>query len=180
MARPPRARDSVLDAFERLLIDEGQRAATMDATARSAGVSKGGLLYHYASKDALELALIDRLGERVAEDLAQMESDPEGAVAFFLRTSITDGDPLDRALIAVARLAQGGHAGASEALRAVRAQWEKALRPHVRDDAALALVLLVSDGLYYNNALSGSAAGPVPHGEALDDLVTLVEASVHR
>jgi AcrR family transcriptional regulator len=51
----------VLDAFERLLIDEGERAATMDAAARAAGVSKGGLLYHFASKDALEGALIDRL-----------------------------------------------------------------------------------------------------------------------
>ena len=35
--------------------------ATMDATARAAGVSKGGLLYHFASKDALEAGLIERL-----------------------------------------------------------------------------------------------------------------------
>ena len=54
MSRPPHARESVLDAFEAILIDEGERAATMDATARAAGVSKGGLLYHFASKDALE------------------------------------------------------------------------------------------------------------------------------
>ena len=61
MSRPPRARESVLDAFEQLLVDDGERAATMDATARAEGVSKGGLLYHFASKDALEHALLERL-----------------------------------------------------------------------------------------------------------------------
>jgi len=179
MARPPRARDSVLDAFEGLLAGDGERAATMDATARAAGVSKGGLLYHFASKDALEQALLARLADLVEQDLAAMASAPEGPVAYFVRTSVMEGDPLDRALIATSRLAQGGHPGAAEALRTVRARWADALRPHVRDAAALDLVLLVSDGLYYNNALSGTVvAGPVPRGAALDALVALVEASV--
>ncbi|MBN9223538.1 MAG: transcriptional regulator [Microbacterium sp. SCN 70-27] len=179
MARPPRARESVLDAFERLLVDEGERAATMDAAARAAGVSKGGLLYHFASKDALEAALIERLTVLVDEDVAAMASAPEGPVAFFVRTSVMDDDPLDRALIATSRLAQAGHADAAAALRDVRTRWEEALRPHVRDAAALDLVLLVSDGLYYNNALSGTAvAGPVPQGTGLDELIALVEAAV--
>jgi len=179
MSRPPHAREQVLDAFERLLVDEGERAATMDATARAAGVSKGGLLYHFASKDGLERALLERLGTLVEEDLTAMASAPEGAVAFFVRTSVMDDDALDRALIATSRLAQGGHVGAAETLRGVRARWEQALRPHVRDDTALALVLLVSDGLYYNNALSAAeVSGPVPRGAGLDALVALVEASV--
>lgn len=179
MARPPRARDGVLDAFERLLVDDGERAATMDATARAAGVSKGGLLYHFATKDALEHALLDRLITLVDDDVATMASSPDGPVAYFLRSSVMDDDPLDRALIASSRLAQGGHADAAEALRQVRTRWEEALRPHVRDDAALDLVLLVSDGLYYNNALTGGAlTGPVPRGVALDTLIALVEASV--
>lgn len=179
MSRPPRARESVLDAFERLLIDDGERAATMDAAARAAGVSKGGLLYHFASKDALEHALLERLRALVDADVAAMATAPDGPVSFFLRTSVMDGDPLDRALIAASRLAQGGHTDATEALRDVRAGWEEALRPHVRDETALALVLLVSDGLYFNNALTVSgAAGPVPRGRALDALITLVTSAV--
>lgn len=179
MSRPPRARESVLDAFERLLIDDGERAATMDAAARAAGVSKGGLLYHFASKDALEHALLERLRALVDADVAAMATAPDGPVSFFLRTSVMDGDPLDRALIAASRLAQGGHTDATEALRDVRARWEEALRPHVRDETALALVLLVSDGLYFNNALTVSgAAGPVPRGRALDALITLVTSAV--
>ena len=62
MSRPPVARESVLDAFEAILIDRGERFATMDATAKAAGVSKGGLLYHFGSKQALADGLLARPG----------------------------------------------------------------------------------------------------------------------
>jgi len=178
MSRPPRARESVLDAFETLLVTEGERAATMDATARAAGVSKGGLLYHFASKDALETALLERMEVLVAEDVEQMRADPAGLVAAFVRTSVMDDSPVDRALVAGAKLAQGGNVEAADALRRVRQQWEDALRPHTRDETALQLVLLVSDGLYFNNSLDhGAVPGPVPQGADMDALIALVERS---
>lgn len=181
MSRPPKAREKVLDAFIRLLIDEGERATTLDATARAAGVSKGGLLYHFGSKEALESALIAQLSDLVGADIAAMESSPEGPVAYFLRTSTMQADPLDIAIVAVSRLAQGGSTAASDALRLARERWADALRPHVASETALDLVLLISDGLYYNNALqTGGIAGPVPTGLALDDLITLVERSTRQ
>ena len=45
----PSARDRVLDAYETLLIESGPGATTLDAVAAAADVSKGGLLYHFAS-----------------------------------------------------------------------------------------------------------------------------------
>jgi len=178
MSRPPRARETVLDAFEALLIAEGERAATMDAIARAAGVSKGGLLYHYASKEALEAALLERMETLVREDVEDMRADPAGLVAAFVRTSVMDDSPVDRALIAGSKLAQGGSADAAQALRRVRQQWEDALRPHTRDETALQLVLLVSDGLYFNNSLDhGTVPGPVPRGADMDALIALVESA---
>ncbi len=178
MSRPPLAREKVLDAFERILIDEGERAATMDATARSAGVSKGGLLYHFGTKDALETALMQRLRDLVDADVAAIEAAPDGPVSYFLRSSVMHNDPLDRALLATSRLAQGGNVTASDALRRVREEWTAVLRPHVRDETALDLVMLVSDGLYFNNALAGgSVPGPVPRGAAMDALISLVEGA---
>ncbi|WP_396642716.1 TetR/AcrR family transcriptional regulator [Microbacterium sp.] len=178
MSRPPRARESVLDAFEAILIDDGERAATMDATSRAAGVSKGGLLYHFASKEALESGVIERLDALVTDDIAAMMSADEGPIAYFLRTSVMENDPLDRAILATSRLAQGGNASASAALRAVRERWGDALRPHTKDAASLDLVMLVSDGLYFNNALEGgNIPGPVPRGAEMDALIALVEAS---
>ncbi|GAA1528627.1 AcrR family transcriptional regulator [Microbacterium ginsengiterrae] len=183
MPRPPRARERVLDAFERILIDDGERTATLDATAKAAGVSKGGLLYHFASKDDLAAGLLARLEALAQDDLDRMASAEEGPIAYFLRTSVMEDAGLDRALVAVSRLAQSGIPAAADALRRVREAWADALRPHVRDDTALELVMLVSDGLYYNNALDtagaeGSAlAGPVPTGGRLEKLIALVSSA---
>ncbi|KAB8193705.1 TetR family transcriptional regulator [Nonomuraea phyllanthi] len=56
-------RDELLDAAEELLRDQGSDALTLAAVAERAGVSKGGLLYHYGSKDALIKGMVERLIE---------------------------------------------------------------------------------------------------------------------
>ena len=179
MSRPPLAREKVLDAFEALLVVEGARAATMDATAKAAGVSKGGLLYHFASKDALAAGIMERLVRLVDEDVAGMASAPDGPVAHFLRTSVMENDPLDRVILATARLAQGGSAQAADALRDIRERWAAAIRPAAPEGAALDLVMLVSDGIYFNNSLAGgNIPGPVPRGPAMEALIALVERAI--
>lgn len=165
----------MLDAFEEILISSGERTATMDATAKAAGVSKGGLLYHFASKDDLATGMIERLKRLVEDDLADMIRAPDGPVAYYVRTSVMENAPLDRALIAVSRLAQGGSSAAGDALRQTRSSWAEAIQPCVRDRAGLDLVLLVGDGLYFNNSLDVN--GPdrlVPRGPDLRALVELV------
>jgi hypothetical protein len=109
----------------------------------------------------------------VDEDIAAITSAPEGAVAYFLRSSVMHNDPLDRAIIATSRLAQGGHASASAALREIRIKWEDAVRPHTRDQASLELVMLVSDGLLQQARTAGRSR-PVPPRRM--DAIALVEA----
>ncbi|OAN43390.1 TetR/AcrR family transcriptional regulator [Microbacterium sp. H83] len=175
MPRPPLARERVLDAFEAIVIADGERAATLDATAKAAGVSKGGLLYHFGSKEDLVAGLLERLDALTTLDLAQMASHDEGPLAYYVRTSVMEDEALDRALVATSRLAQGGSGPAGDALRSVRHRWEEMIRPHVRDQASLDLVMLVSDGLYFNNSLDVNGDERlVPHGSALDDLLALV------
>ncbi|WP_298038032.1 TetR/AcrR family transcriptional regulator [uncultured Microbacterium sp.] len=176
MPRPPLAREKVLDAFQTILIEEGERAATLDATAKAAGVSKGGLLYHFASKDELVAGLLERLDALAADDLDLMTAAQNGPVDYYIRNSLLEDSAFDRALIAAARIAQGGDLDASAALRSIRESWADCLRPHVHDDAALDLVMLIGDGLYYNNvldAVQGGLAGPTPRGAQLEQLIAL-------
>ena len=178
MPRPPLAREKVLDAFESIVIAEGERAATLNATAKAAGVSKGGLLYHFGSKEELAAGLIERLDALTTADLANMASAGEGPVAYYIRTSVMEDEALDRVLIAASRLAQGGLVAAAEGLRNSRRRWEDAIRPHVRDRTSLDLVMLLSDGLYFNNSLD--VHGPerlVPHRTELAALIALVVKS---
>ena len=178
MSRPPLAREAVLDAFTRILVDDGERAATMDATARAAGVSKGGLLYHFNSKSALEEALVQRLETLAQQDVDEIENSPEGVVAAHLRSSQNTGSPLDVTILAVSRLAQNGSDAASASLRRVRELWEDSLRAHTRDETALQMVLLVSDGLYFNDVLDLNALpGPALEGTDLDALISAVVAA---
>lgn len=186
MPRPPLARERVLDAYQSILIAEGERAATLEAVARQAGVSKGGLLYHFASKDDLIAGLVTRLSTLTDEDLERMAAADDGPIAYYVRTSVMEDDALDRALIAVTRLAQGGSATASACLRNVRTRWADAIRPHVRDETALDLIMLLSDGLYFNNSLAepgdeqSTMSEFVPTGAALDQLVALVVDATTR
>ncbi|MCE2563570.1 TetR/AcrR family transcriptional regulator [Komagataeibacter sp. FNDCF1] len=61
MARPRTIdRDNVLDCAEQLVQRRGAAALTLDAVAKEAGITKGGLQYCFGSKDDLVTALIDR------------------------------------------------------------------------------------------------------------------------
>ena len=65
---PPDARTRILDAVERIVQAKGVPALTLEAAAREAGISKGGLLYHFASKEALLHGLVARLAAYVRSD----------------------------------------------------------------------------------------------------------------
>lgn len=51
----------MLDAAARLVAERGVQELTMDAAAAAAGVTKGGLIYHFKTRDELLAALVERL-----------------------------------------------------------------------------------------------------------------------
>jgi AcrR family transcriptional regulator len=66
MSRPS-SQEKILDAAERVVIDEGAKHMTLETVARKAGVSKGGLIYNFPSKDKLLDAMLFRLIERFTD-----------------------------------------------------------------------------------------------------------------
>src|SRR6476620_4928140 len=145
------ARDRVLDAYETLLIDAGTGAATLDAVAAAAGVSKRGLLYHFASKDALAGGLLARLAERSAADADAIRSAADGATAYYLSTSAPGGGiPGGLTRTYLAALRAGEHArdptAVRDALAAVDADALAALGSRLGDPALAWLVQLIGDG----------------------------------
>lgn len=166
----PSAREQILDAYEMILIDEGPGAVTLDAVAGRAAVSKGGLLYHFASKDALRDGLVDRLDAFSEEDIASAHAAPDGIVRYYLRTSVTDltaDEAFHHSLIAALRLVSDD-ARVREALRAHLDTWRELLQAEIKDPLAAELVTLVGDGIYLRT-LSGGDPGPV-----LDNLDALI------
>jgi AcrR family transcriptional regulator len=74
---PPKGKKSayerLLQAAEDLAWEAGAGNLTLDAVAARAGVSKGGLLYHFPSKQKLMEALVERYIEHFNDDLTGRE-----------------------------------------------------------------------------------------------------------
>jgi len=169
------ARDRVLDAYETLLIEAGPAATTLDAVAAAACVSKGGLLYHFGSKDALAAGLLTRLRQRSATDADAIRVAADGATAYHLHSSAPGGGTpggLTRTYLAALRVADHARDGATvrEALAAVDADALAALRDRLGDPALAWLVQLIGDGLYLRT-LVGT---PLPEGLSVDDVLDLL------
>ena len=59
MSRPPHARTRILDAARHIVMDRGAGALTYDELVGASGVTRGGITYHFATKQDLLRALIE-------------------------------------------------------------------------------------------------------------------------
>src|SRR5919201_2473277 len=77
-------RQRLLEAAGAVIRRDGPQALTLDAVAAQAGVSKGGLLYHFASKRELLDALVDRWLDDCDRDI---EAEPGNFAERYVRAS---------------------------------------------------------------------------------------------
>ncbi len=149
MARPSN-REAILDAFERIVIAHGVAEATLQVIADAAGVSKGGLLYHFGSKDDLVAAFGERLLARVDEATAAAPTDPAAVVRWYLDPDPADVDEAElwRSILAALH---GADAGLDEAIRTAFARYARPLA--VLEPALAEQVRLVGDGIFLNSLL---------------------------
>lgn len=151
------AREQILDAYERLLIEQGERAATLTAVADAAGVSKGGLLYHFPSKDALVEGLIARVDAVLQHDLEVMAAGPREAIEHFVRSSFEETTGRQSSM-ALQTLAQTGDVAVMQHTLHAQEQWLAALTAHGIEPAVAKIIQLVGDGFYWELALVETAA----------------------
>ena len=138
LARAGQVRDKVLAAAGQLMLDGGLAAATMEAIAARAGVSKRTLYKYWPSRGAVALEGFVRsaaAAERIPENATAAESLEALLLAAVTLFTETPAGPLMRSLIADAQ-------SQPEIAAALREQW---LRP--RRLAAAALIgQAVADG----------------------------------
>ena len=89
-------RDKMLDAAETVIARDGIGDVTLDAVAAAAGISKGGLLHHFPSKDALVQALVIRCAEswrtKYMEAHANTPDGPGRMARALITYCLTDAD----------------------------------------------------------------------------------------
>jgi AcrR family transcriptional regulator len=145
------ARDRVIDAAIALAARDGVPSLTLDAVAAEAGVSKGGLLYHFASKEALLAGLVEAALARWDDDIEEaVAADPElagrEARAYVQACCYAAADPSrERALLAAAAL----DPRSNDAWRAAVDRWAAPDGP----DLDLLIARLAADGLWLAQSL---------------------------
>ncbi len=175
MAKPT-AKERILDSYEEILIEQGPGGITLEAVAAHAGVSKGGLLYHFGSKEALVEGLMERLALLSEEDLERARNAPEGVVSWYLRTAITDvtqRKPLHRTTMATIRIMLN-EPRVSEVVQVYNQRVHDLISEHVDDPLTAELVILVGDGLYLRAALGRDDPSP------LLDRIDEIKARIQR
>lgn len=73
------SQEQILDAAEAVVIERGVKEMTLEAVANRASLSKGGLLYHFPSKDAIVQGMVSRIA-MIVEDrfTAALANEPIG------------------------------------------------------------------------------------------------------
>ncbi|MBF6173551.1 TetR/AcrR family transcriptional regulator [Nocardia blacklockiae] len=151
-------RDRILDALESLLLEKGMSQVTLENVAATAGVSKGGLLYHFKSKDALLAGLVRRLGERADEQLNSAVAQGRSVAEWYLQTPSPDNDAdalelaLYRSMVAAMRTIDAPHDEHDDevqrALTEVIDAWSTGLDSEIEDPVRADIIRLVGDGVY--------------------------------
>lgn len=87
-------RDKILDAAMSIVREQGVAKLTLDAAAKCAGVSKGGVLYHFKTKDDLIRGMVELFVDR-HESLMQFyyDAEPEGPYRWARAAVKADHDP---------------------------------------------------------------------------------------
>ncbi len=94
--RRERSREEILEAARTVLLQKGLAGMTLDAVAREAGMSKTGLYYYFASKDALAFELVFSALEGHAHAVnTAVEKSDDGASALgaIIRETVTSFAP---------------------------------------------------------------------------------------
>ncbi|MFC4123984.1 TetR/AcrR family transcriptional regulator [Nocardia rhizosphaerae] len=148
-------RDRILDALETVLLERGVAQVTLENVAAAAQVSKGGLLYHFKSKDALLAGLVRRLGERATTQRDEAVAAGTSVAAWYLQTpDITAHDDamelaLYRSLLATMRSVDAASPDEIQrTLDEALASWSDNLDAEIDDPVRADMIRLVGDGVY--------------------------------
>jgi AcrR family transcriptional regulator len=178
MTRPSQ-REAILDAFQDLIAEVGAAHVTLDAAASRAGVSKGGLLYHFPSKSELFAGLCDRLTVAIDITIGNAPDDPAALIRWYLGAAteiVRDEDTLWLSLFAATHAVDDDVAAILTELFARYSTPLDAL-PTVLGEH----VRLVGDGLYFNALIGGPLPDPAHLDAITDQLVAdLGHDQAHR
>ena len=146
--KPTITRNLLLDIAEDIVRSDGAKGLTIEALARSAGVSKGGVQYSFASKDDLVRALIERWINQFDEMLK--EDEPTTAVTFvhrYIQAMRASPEAMDAKMAGLMIANMGSSGNLREVREWYHAMFER-LGAGTPDERAARVAFLAVEGLF--------------------------------
>jgi AcrR family transcriptional regulator len=158
-------REELLRATTRIVSRVGIPGLTLDAVAREAGISKGGLLHHFSNKEALIRNLVEfYISELNAAFEREYEADPKPDLPgrwlrAFIRVSFASFDPADSLTLGTAQNDIAGTLGGlmsyPECLELLQREYDRWHELMISDGIHPALATAIrfaADGIYFAEA----------------------------
>ncbi len=144
----------ILNAAEEVVLRDGVARLTLDAAAAEAGLSKGGVLYHFPTRDALVAGMVDKIIEEFERDIDSQltgAGEPGSYTRAYIRATMAPNAPrpdredrLGAALIAAA----AGQPALLAPLQEAADRWQARIEDDGLDPTVATLLRLACDGLW--------------------------------
>ncbi|MBO3464007.1 TetR/AcrR family transcriptional regulator [Aetokthonos hydrillicola Thurmond2011] len=177
---PCSTRKTILQAACQVIIANGAEAMTLEAVAREAGVSKGGLLYHFPNKEALIVAMMDQLVNQRATMIQQaFEEDdapdnPGRWTRAYIR-SFANVDPQRKMLRYSVLAAMLSNPKLLEPVQKVIEDWQKQMEMSGLSPERATLIRLALDGLYFAEMFGFAPPNESLRTEVIETLLELAK-----
>jgi AcrR family transcriptional regulator len=180
-AVPGPAHDRILEAAERVVAEVGAARLTLDVVAQAAGVSKGGLLYHFPSKESLLVALSQRYVQSMEHCIESAKGGlSEGEAGRDLKACIVGilgSDPRSKAMGAALLATAANDLTLLEVIRERIAAHNQELADSGADFARATIVMLAIDGLMMRESLRISPYTEQQREQVVRELLKIADES---
>jgi AcrR family transcriptional regulator len=176
------ARDRIIAVCEKLVAEQGTSALTFENISQATGISRGGVLHHFRSKEALIEAMIQRFVARMDDAFAaKTDADPVPigrSTRAYVRASFeeTNGSPEGMQRLASALLA--ALYTAPEQLRPLteqHARYQDLVERDGLDPVTATIVRLAVEGLWLGEAFGNNQLSDTMRSAVLDRLIAMTE-----
>ena len=178
--QPDIVRGQLLEAAAQVAVERGLMAITLDAVARRAGVSKGGLLHHFSNRQALIEALFKELLaqlDRRVKTFISKDQNPRGRFsrAYLLAVAAPTDGYVKGKLLGASALAMS----VDDSLSKLWREWlEKSLEENSEGENSVIArtVRYAADGIWLDDCTGVSKMSGKERGELIFRLLELTHA----
>jgi AcrR family transcriptional regulator len=151
---PTPTRLLILNAANRVILDHGTNALTLDSVAKQAGVSKGGLLYHFPNKESLIMGMVERFVTEFEYAIEQeLQKNGDDWLSAYIHVSF-QANPEREKISCALFAAFANNPDLLEPLRKRFIEWQKKIEKNSTSPEIGTIIRLTLDGMWLSDLMN--------------------------